>query len=203
MSKSRAGHPPATPSAAAEPAGEGFLARWSRRKSRARQAPAAPAPESRAPAAQGPRQDPAPEAGSAPPPLESLDEHSDYSAFLSPEVSEHLQRLALRKLFHSAKFNLTDGLDDYAEDYRSFAALGDVVTADMRYDEERRARLAAEEGRSGAEGEAAGATDPAQSAEASGGDAPPGPGDDGARLANDARDGERTPPPPADDPAAT
>lgn len=71
------------------------------------------------------------------PDIDSLDEHSDYSAFLAPEVSEDLQRMALRKLFTSSRFNVRDGLDDYDEDYRSFHSLGDTVTAEMRHRLER------------------------------------------------------------------
>ena len=70
------------------------------------------------------------------PPLEGLDENSDYSGFLSPGVSEGLRRRALRKLFTSAVFNVPDGLDDYDDDFTSFAALGDIVTADMRHQAE-------------------------------------------------------------------
>ena len=79
------------------------------------------------------------------PSLESLDENSDYSSFLSPGVSERLRRRALRKLFASAVFNVPDGLDDYADDFTSFEALGDIVTSDMRHQaevEEERARQA-------------------------------------------------------------
>lgn len=67
------------------------------------------------------------------PPLESLTEESDYRGFLSPKVSDELRKLALRKLFHGSKFNICDGLDDYDEDFTSFAKLGDVVTAEMRH----------------------------------------------------------------------
>ena len=67
------------------------------------------------------------------PPLESLDEASDYSGFLSPGVSEGLRRRALRKLFTSAVFNVPDGLDDYDDDFTSFQALGDIVTSDMKH----------------------------------------------------------------------
>ncbi|MCU7801607.1 MAG: DUF3306 domain-containing protein [Candidatus Thiodiazotropha sp. (ex Lucinoma borealis)] len=74
------------------------------------------------------------------PPLESLDEGSDYSGFLSPKVSEQLRQLALRKLFHSAAFNVCDGLDDYAEDFTSFEKLGDLMTADLRHRLEQEAR---------------------------------------------------------------
>jgi len=130
---SSADHPerePATDEASA-PA-EGFLDRWSRRKHGARQEAQAP-PSSPATAAQPER----PPLEREPPDLESLDGDSDYSAFFSPKVNEELRRLALRKLFGASKFNLRDGLDDYDDDYRSFEALGDVVTADMRRQWER------------------------------------------------------------------
>lgn len=67
------------------------------------------------------------------PPIESLTESSDYSGFMSPKVSEHLRRQALRKLFLSSSFNVCDGLDDYDEDFTQFAKLGDIVTADMKH----------------------------------------------------------------------
>jgi ferredoxin len=66
------------------------------------------------------------------PPLESLGPDSDYSDFLSKAVSPALRRAALRKLFSSPKFNVTDGLDDYAGDYTQHAPLGDIVPAEMR-----------------------------------------------------------------------
>lgn len=74
------------------------------------------------------------------PPVESLTADSDYSAFMSPRVSESLRRLALRKLFHSAEFNICDGLDDYDGDYTSFAKLGGIITADMKHQMELAAR---------------------------------------------------------------
>ena len=67
------------------------------------------------------------------PDLDSLDEDSDYSGFLSPGVSEELRKMALRKLFQGQGFNLCDGLDDYDEEFTSFEKLGDIVTADMRF----------------------------------------------------------------------
>lgn len=67
------------------------------------------------------------------PPVASLTADSDFSDFLSPNVSERLRRLALRKLFHSAAFNVCDGLDDYDGDYTDFAGLGKIVTADMKH----------------------------------------------------------------------
>ena len=45
-------------------------------------------------------------------------------ALCHQKVSESLRRLALRKLFHGADFNIRDGLDDYDGDYTSFVKLG-------------------------------------------------------------------------------
>jgi hypothetical protein len=78
------------------------------------------------------------------PDLDLLDQDSDYSAFLAPGVDLPLRRRALRKLFASPKFNVFDGLDTYRDDYTSFPALGDIVTADMRHHVERLAREALE-----------------------------------------------------------
>jgi hypothetical protein len=79
------------------------------------------------------------------PRLEDLDENSDYSAFLNPKVAEDLRRVALRKLFRSAIFNVRDGLDDYDEDFTVYEPLGDVVTADMRHEMRRKAERAEEQ----------------------------------------------------------
>ncbi len=72
------------------------------------------------------------------PSIESLDEDSDYSMFMSSEVDEGLRKLALRKLFNSPVFNVVDGLNDYDEDFTTFEALGDIVTSDMKFHEERK-----------------------------------------------------------------
>ncbi|WP_165840068.1 DUF3306 domain-containing protein [Motiliproteus coralliicola] len=66
------------------------------------------------------------------PSLESLDESSDFSGFLSEGVSEKLRRQALRKLFHLPEFNIRDGLNEYDEDYSTFIPLGDTVTYQMK-----------------------------------------------------------------------
>ncbi len=71
------------------------------------------------------------------PPLESLNEASDFGQFMSPGVSDVLRKAALRKLFRLPVFGLRDGLDDYDEDFRSFAALGNIITADMRFEKQR------------------------------------------------------------------
>jgi len=66
------------------------------------------------------------------PPIESLDEDSDYAQFLSPQVGTGLRRRALRKLFRLPRFQGSDGLNDYDEDFRRFTALGDMITHEMR-----------------------------------------------------------------------
>jgi len=70
------------------------------------------------------------------PPVESLDENSDYSGFMSPGVSDKLRKLALRKLFAGKGFNIRDGLDDYDDDFTNFEPLGDIITSDMKHQAE-------------------------------------------------------------------
>jgi hypothetical protein len=117
---------------------EGFLARWSERKALARAAAIEPEPSGPdsvdASELQAPPPDPAEvrKTDADMPPIEALDADSDYAQFLSPEVSEGLRQAALRRLFHLPHFNVTDGLDDYAGDYRDLAPLGTIVTAHMR-----------------------------------------------------------------------
>ena len=135
---------------------EGFLTRWSRRKDASRKGEALPEP---ADDADSPPQDAADTAVDAPsaeveapddeevrepaeaelelPPLESLGEDSDYSAFMGDGVPQELRQQALKKLFHSPKFNIRDGLDDYDWDFTNPEPLGDIVTAEMRYRIER------------------------------------------------------------------
>lgn len=71
------------------------------------------------------------------PSIESLGDDDDYSGFLNAGISPELRQKALWRLFRSSKFNVTDGLDDYAEDFTSFAPLGDIITSDMKHRMER------------------------------------------------------------------
>lgn len=132
----------------------GVLRRWSRRKARADQTREArvPAPEVVPESDEGVEalqpDDRTPEEGERVktdedmPDLDSINEASNMSDFFSPGVSEQLRNQALRRLFRMSKFNVTDGLDDYNQDFRNFALLGDTVTSDMRHrmemDEQRR-----------------------------------------------------------------
>jgi hypothetical protein len=120
----------------ADPGEESWLGRWSRRKRQAA-IPTGPGvaetPGVQAAEAQPPDEITPPVAAEEPvlPPIESLDEHSDYRAFMSDKVSEELRLLALRKLFRLPQFNVTDGLNDYDGDFTAFKPLGNTVTHDM------------------------------------------------------------------------
>ena len=131
---------------------EDFLARWSRRKALSRKGEELPEPpeavdeivqdapqadKEAVPADESPAPEQAAEAGGDDmpelPPLETLGENSDYSAFLGKGVPPDLKQKALQKLFHSPKFNIRDGLDDYDWDFTNPEPLGDIITAEMRY----------------------------------------------------------------------
>jgi len=71
------------------------------------------------------------------PSVDTLNEASDFGQFMSPGVSDVLRKAALRKLFRLPVFGIRDGLDDYDEDFRNFAALGNIVTADMKFEKRR------------------------------------------------------------------
>jgi len=142
---------------------EGFLKRWARLKEASKQGiageettglPPAGEPAPRAPveAAEPPVSE-EPPGDEDMPPLESLGEDSDYSAFMSPRVSPDLRQKALRQLFRSPKFNITDGLDDYCEDFTKWRPLGSIVTADMKYHMERKLREQLEKAAQAGKGE--------------------------------------------------
>ena len=111
---------------------EDFLARWSRRKVAEEQG--ATQEETVALQQTGtPDEEPASELTDADmPPLESLDEDSDFAPFLSTGVSDGLRQQALRILFGQSAFNITDGLNDYDEDFTEFTKLGNVITHEMK-----------------------------------------------------------------------
>ncbi|MGD2172313.1 MAG: DUF3306 domain-containing protein [Gammaproteobacteria bacterium] len=119
---------------------ESALSRWSRRKVEARKEAQGEHSAAEAPAETPPIADKAAEEAEIPvltdadmPDIDTLDESSDYSVFMSSGVSDKLRNLALRKLFGAPVFNIRDGLDEYDEDYTSFEKLGDIVTSDMKH----------------------------------------------------------------------
>lgn len=116
-------------------AGERFVRRWSRLKGEARKAPAPPetgqAPPGDAPV-------PAKILTDADmPPIESLNERSDFSAFLSAGVSEGLRRRALRKLFALPGIGERVELESEYYDLSGLEPLGNIITHDMREEMQR------------------------------------------------------------------
>lgn len=106
--------------------GEGFLARWSRRKrgsEAGRDAPAADAAPASAGAQSNSGAVPVPAAPAEPAPapplpsIESLTTDSDFSPFMRADVDGGLRSQALRKLFSDPRYNVMDGLDVYIDDY--------------------------------------------------------------------------------------
>lgn len=108
---------------------DSFLERWSQRKREQQNQPDTPANE-----AESTTQSSVTEAviirEQDLPPIESLTEDSEVGMFLNEGISEAIQRKVLRKLFHMGKFNMCDGLDDYAEDYTFFEPLQQVLHAE-------------------------------------------------------------------------
>jgi hypothetical protein len=108
-----------------KPGEEGFLGRWSRRKTEAREAP----PEDVTPAP--PRVD-AEKAAPQLPPIDELTLDSDFSGFFHPEVDEDLRRSALHKLFSDPHFNVMDGLDTYIDDYSKSEPIPAAMLASLK-----------------------------------------------------------------------
>lgn len=118
---------------------EAFLRRWSRRKhaARAEEPAATPARAERVEPPQPPEKI---LTDADMPPIESLNEQSDFSMFLSSGVSEALRRQALRKLFTLPSVNQRCPLDSEWYDCRNTEALGNIITHDMREEMAREAQ---------------------------------------------------------------
>jgi len=147
---------------------ESVLSRWSRRKHEAEQSTdlveastlVAAEPSSDPDAVMLAEEDAKPVLTDADmPPIESLNEDSDFSGFMSAGVSDKLRNLALRKLFMAPVFNIRDGLDEYDEDYTFFEKLGDIVTCDMKHHAEMKAKKLREAMEQEAEADAADSLD--------------------------------------------
>jgi len=175
----------------AQRAKERFLSRWLRRKRQSSTETASKSP------ANAQQLQPAPEL----PPLDQINYESDFKAFMDKRVDDGLRRLALKKLFGDPRFNVSDGLDDYAEDYSALEDLppemvglqrhaqrilrgrepdgrGETVTSKAEESSPERAAQPAEPAPADAR-EETGATDArrAQSANAAGTDSPGNSGD--------------------------
>jgi hypothetical protein len=128
---------------------EGFLARWSRRKTETQRG-LAPEPEldvvpvadvipAAAPTAlRGDGLAPAPAADPAPPPvMPTLDDvarltnDSDFSAFVARGVDQAVRRSALKKLFADPHFNKVDMLDVYMDDFTKPSPVSESMLASL------------------------------------------------------------------------
>ena len=67
------------------------------------------------------------------PSIDELDQDSDFAAFMGPGVDDDVRRAALKTLFRNPEFNVTDGLDVYAEDYTKLEKLTPAMVAALRY----------------------------------------------------------------------
>lgn len=101
---------------------EGFLSRWSRRKSGQKEQSTDPVKEDiQSPAVH--ESESKVEVTETPPPptmedVEKIDRFApDFSAFMKPEVDPAVQQAALKKMFSDPHFNVMDGLDIYIDDY--------------------------------------------------------------------------------------
>ena len=96
---------------------DGFLSRWSKRKTGKLEDPVEQAKE----AAQTPAPI-SPESQAQPPAslddVEKIDRlDPDFSSFMRPDVDPTVQQAALKKMFTDPHFNVMDGLDIYIDDY--------------------------------------------------------------------------------------
>lgn len=113
---------------------DGFISRWSRRKSRVREglpaSEAAPDAIDAVPEAIAAAPTPAPQVAARQhadrpitPPQPTLQDvalltrESDYSRFIAPGVGADVRNAAMKKLFSDPHFNVMDGLDTYIDDY--------------------------------------------------------------------------------------
>jgi hypothetical protein len=95
---------------------EGFISRWSRKKTASKAGPDRPTAD--AVPAQAGIQSPDPAPPPEPlPPIESLTPDSDFTPFMKPEVDADTKRKAVKMLFQDPRYNVMDGLDVYIDDY--------------------------------------------------------------------------------------
>lgn len=159
------GHEDRPKQAEAKGQDEPFLWRWSRLKRESREVP----PDEPAMAPEEPAGQPAGEATSVPaaapahgvppavepvelPPLDTLNEESDFGAFMHAGVDPELRRMALRKMFRNPKYGVVDELDPFRANFAAFTPLGDMVTAEMKFHAERLLRKEMEMAGEAAEG---------------------------------------------------
>jgi hypothetical protein len=134
---------------------EGFLRRWSRRKTEIKlgvepvpEPGLAPLPPDAAPVVAEIHPVPA----SVPEPrLPTMDDvaqltpESDFSAFVARGVDQAVRRGALKKLFADPHFNVMDGLDVYIDDFTQPSPVSDGMLASLQHVKSLFARAAEDE----------------------------------------------------------
>lgn len=103
---------------------ESFLKRWARRKQEATDDVASQTGEPEPIEADVPPQLP---------PVETLDSDSDYSGFMHSKVDPEIRNAALKKLFASPHYQVSDGLDVYIGDYSAPAELPAAMLAGLAH----------------------------------------------------------------------
>ncbi len=122
---------------------EGLLSRWSRLKHASAAKGAAPGESTSASRAAAVKTDVSAKGNTEEndatdalpdlPPLESLTPESDFQPFMDPRVADGVRRAALKTLFRSPAFNVTDGLDEYAGDYTKLETLTPAMVAALKH----------------------------------------------------------------------
>lgn len=120
---------------------ESVLARWSRRKLDKQAA----AEHEKALIEQP---DPEPEAEPVPISEQQEVDETELPIWQQLDVDPEVKKAALSRLFHQPEFNVVDRMNEYDEDFTSFAGLGSIVTHEMK----RMLKLAEQKTRPGEEG---------------------------------------------------
>jgi hypothetical protein len=107
---------------------EPFLSRWSRLKEKAREEPQKTPEEAETAEKTEDSKAPLPEL----PSVEQLTPDSDYRPFLDPRVDEDTRRVALKKLFADARFNVIDPMDVYIDDYTKADPIPAAMLASLK-----------------------------------------------------------------------
>ena len=102
---------------------ESILSRWSRRKL---DKPAVAEQETVLPVQVQPETTPTPE-------KQIVDETEEIPIWQQPDVDPEVKRAALSRLFRQPEFNVVDRMNEYDDDFTSFASLGNIVTHEMKH----------------------------------------------------------------------
>ena len=115
---------------------ESFFARWSRRKTEAKQEAAQESQQAQQERKPADAQPPVAKTDAPPPTLQDVGKltyNDDLSPFFARQVDEIIRRAAMKKLFADPHFNIMDGLDVYIEDYNKFEPMTPEMVAKLNH----------------------------------------------------------------------